>query len=450
MATSFACGCGKGVDPKIAKDENDVGNVELEDSKNVSSSSSSRAAAAAAAAAAASPPKSPPLSTRSRRNSKRRKSIPLNVQPNMNSTTNILVHFQLADLSGRSKTNLYLALVCLVVCAINMVLLLLNYLMHHPPFFGDASSSKRPDVSHRTFHMIEFWTVFVYSIADAGALVTSPKTMLNIYSKPLVLKLLLFCNIVASLVPAVLITLDTDYFERLAHELEYINEFTLSFIMLILLTSLLRQPEQVDNVSYGGEDDVGSSNNDGGVASSTNTTTTSYDPSSIIMGASACATAVTTFAVYNFSKEEYAHYWEFAFNILTSLVTFWFCMDNRFVAEMEIGQILYGQHKNCNLCQTHVMDYQVTRQTSIRWMSLYGAVGSGGNVSTNDNNNTSYYGTTTIPESPTFSATTTSRGTFSTGGCRSSPPPPPSTTRIIQGDEEMPLLSIPPIRKLES
>eukprot|EP00527_Entomoneis_sp_CCMP2396_P001235 CAMPEP_0198151858 /NCGR_PEP_ID=MMETSP1443-20131203/57455_1 /TAXON_ID=186043 /ORGANISM="Entomoneis sp., Strain CCMP2396" /LENGTH=87 /DNA_ID=CAMNT_0043817687 /DNA_START=40 /DNA_END=299 /DNA_ORIENTATION=- len=68
--------------------------------------------------------------------------------------------------------------------------------------------------------------------------------MLNIYSRPLVLKLLLFFNVVASLVPALLISLDINYFEHTAHELEFINEFTISFITLILLVSLLKQDEE--------------------------------------------------------------------------------------------------------------------------------------------------------------------------------------------------------------
>jgi hypothetical protein len=75
---------------------------------------------------------------------------------------------------------------------------------------------------------------------------------------------------------------------------------------------------------------------------------------------------------------EYAHYCEFSFNIVTSMVTFWFCMDNRFVAEMEAGQILYGEHRNCNLCKTRSSDFNVYHRTSIRWQTLYGGSFEGG------------------------------------------------------------------------
>ena len=97
-----------------------------------------------------------------------------------------------------------------------------------------------------------------------------------------------------------------------------------------------------------------------------------YDFSSMAIGLLACGVAATIFTVYNLSMEEYAHYWEFSFNIISSMVTFWFCMDNRFVAEMEVGQILYGEHKNCNLCKTRVSDFNASHRTSIRWQTLYG------------------------------------------------------------------------------
>lgn len=269
-------------------------------------------------------------------------SIPLIVQPNMNETTNVLVQYQLSDLSRRAETNFWLALICLAVCAINIVLVYLNWVLNH---------SKRPvAVEDHTFHMIEFWTSCVYAIAEACALVTSPKTMLNIYSKPLLLKLLLFFNVVASLVPAILISLDTEYFEHTAHELEFINEFTISFITLILLISLLKQDEEGAG----------------------------FDFSSVAMGLMVCGVAATTFTVYNLSMEEYAHYCEFSFNIVTSMVTFWFCMDNRFVAEMELGQILYGEHRNCSLCKARVSDFNVCHRTSIRWQTLYGGSSEGG------------------------------------------------------------------------
>jgi hypothetical protein len=240
----------------------------------------------------------------------------------LNESQNILVLFRLEDFRRRSHVNFWLALACLLCCGINIGLFTLNYTLHHDP--------NPPLVSERTFHLTEFWTTFLYSLIDAYALVTSPKTLLTICNNTLLLKILFFFNIVAALVPAMLITLDTEYFEEVAHELEYINEFSLSLVSFILLASLLKKPND-------------SSNN-----TSPTGTTTSF--ALVIMS---LIVAVITFAVYNFGHEEAAHYFEFGFNISTCLVTFWFCMDNRFLAELEMGQILFGIHRDCGLCKSN-------------------------------------------------------------------------------------------------
>ena len=41
--------------------------------------------------------------------------------------------------------------------------------------------------------------------------------------------------------------------------------------------------------------------------------------------------------------EKNAHYCEFAFEIISSLVTFVFCVDNKIVADNELQRLLYGE-----------------------------------------------------------------------------------------------------------
>ena len=55
--------------------------------------------------------------------------------------------------------------------------------------------------------------------------------------------------------------------------------------------------------------------------------------------------------------EAAAHYLEFLFSIISSLITFWFTMDNKFIADKEVGQILYGRHQDCRLCADQSIQY---------------------------------------------------------------------------------------------
>ena len=48
-----------------------------------------------------------------------------------------------------------------------------------------------------------------------------------------------------------------------------------------------------------------------------------------------------------------AHYCEFLFEILSSMITCWFAMDNMFTADEELSTILFGNHADCKICATH-------------------------------------------------------------------------------------------------
>mmetsp|Transcript_8035 Transcript_8035/g.11642 ORF Transcript_8035/g.11642 Transcript_8035/m.11642 type:complete len:336 (+) Transcript_8035:90-1097(+) len=295
----------------------------------------------------------------------------------LNKTPNVLVLYRLNDFQKRANINFWLALVSLICCGINIVLFVLNHLLND---HGGSSSKEVPAVSDETFHLVEFWTTFVYALVDACALITSPRSLLSIHKNIWTLKILFFFNVVASLVPALLVSLDLEFFEHIAHELEYINEFSLSLVSLILFTSLTN-PKIImaDNNQQEGE-----SHN--------------YKKNSIVVwpvlsvGLSIVIAAVT-FLVYNFGAEVYAHYFEFCFNTLSCLVTFWFCMDNRFVAEMEIAQILYGDHttENCTICDANVilLEQRYNLQYFLQQRASGGLFGSSVPYGMEDNNNTS-------------------------------------------------------------
>lgn len=265
--------------------------------------------------------------------------IPLLRTPSgiLNKTPNVLVLYRLHDFQRRADVNFWLALISLICCGINIVLLILNFLLllHH-------ADKEGPRISEEIFHLIEFWTTFIYALVDAYALITSPRSLLSIHENTLILKVLFFFNVVASLVPALLISVDFTYFEHTAHELEYINEFSLSLVSFILFTSLTN-PKTV------------MSQQESTPPTAVNENSNNFGPI-LTVGISIIVAAIT-FLVYNFGAEVYAHFFEFTFNIISCLITFWFCIDNRFVAELEVAQILFGQHTavNCTICDTNII-----------------------------------------------------------------------------------------------
>jgi hypothetical protein len=40
------------------------------------------------------------------------------------------------------------------------------------------------------------------------------------------------------------------------------------------------------------------------------------------------------------------------------MIAFWFCMDNKSVADEEIGSILYGHHRDCTICGAKSIEYE--------------------------------------------------------------------------------------------
>ena len=278
------------------------------------------------------------------------------LQP-LNQSTNVLLAYRLDALSAMSTSNFVLAVICLFFCGLNIALVYFNYRLNR----GDASEDDPSlcPITDKTFHLTEFWATFIFAIVEAFALVCTPKSLLNIYENPLVLKLVLFFNIVATLVPAMMVTINLELYEIISHELEYINEITMSFVDLVLLWSLCRRIGQ-DEVSTGPKLSSGfQSQDEPGVGGSDVRT-------SFVLAAVAAAVAVVQLGVYNgmgrtedgdMVGEAAAHYLEFIFSIISSLITFWFTMDNKFIADKEIGQILYGNHQDCRLCADQSIQY---------------------------------------------------------------------------------------------
>lgn len=115
-------------------------------------------------------------------------------------------------------------------------------------------------------------------------------------------------NVSATWVAAVLVFISLEKFETVAHELEYVNEFTMACVDLLIV---------LDVLVLGGRWRV-------------------YQVSVSVL---ACAVPVVNLTLYNAhvfhvvpAGERIAHYFEFTFNIVSSAISFWLCIDSMLLA----------------------------------------------------------------------------------------------------------------------
>ncbi len=81
-------------------------------------------------------------------------------------------------------------------------------------------------VDDTIYHLVEFWATFGFAVVECIALAVTPKSQYSINGNmdPLFLRMVMFVNIVATAVPAVMVSFSIETFERASHEIEYINE----------------------------------------------------------------------------------------------------------------------------------------------------------------------------------------------------------------------------------
>jgi hypothetical protein len=224
---------------------------------------------------------------------------------------------RVSDLRMKSSMSLLLALSSVVYMAINVACLVLN-----------GYDLELPDavISVSDFHRLEFWATFGFIVVQVIALMYMPKQFGELSASPSFLKLVVLVNVCLSFMAALLVTISVEDFEVPSHELEYTNELTMAFVDLTLFGSLLR-------------------NADGKLWHRSNINSVA----SVLMVLLAVSVATAQLGIYNLmgwtddgdSKgETLAHYFEFVFEAISAAITFWFTMDNRFVAEAQIESLL--------------------------------------------------------------------------------------------------------------
>lgn len=179
----------------------------------------------------------------------------------------VFIQDRLQRLHLLSRKNFVLSILCLVVVASNIVTFILNFLAMTPLdvvqndgdpaaeadasaetgvilFWGaEAKKMERETIMdkvglERPFHLFEFWMSFLFAVLEVFIIVYSPRSVSDIYSRPTVLKGIIFVNIVFAFVPPMLISFSLELYETLSHEIEYTNGLLVSFLDVVLALRL--------------------------------------------------------------------------------------------------------------------------------------------------------------------------------------------------------------------
>jgi hypothetical protein len=266
----------------------------------------------------------------------------------LNFSDNTLLACRANTLRSLSFGNFIAAILSLVYCGLNISLFYFNYVNAHAKSVG-----QKAPVNAQAFHYTEFWGTFGFGIVQLFAITQTPKTLVATVNNPRAVQFILFMNVILTFIPAFLVTVNLNDFEVISHELEYCSEITMSFIELALFWSLLQRSKDrraQENLTIG--------NGDGAQGDASSDAQTSF-----ILTLTALTISLLQLGIYNgFGRdpnggmrgEVSAHYCEFTFGVVSSLITCWFTLDNMLTAEEELSKIFYGNHRDCKVCATHV------------------------------------------------------------------------------------------------
>jgi len=112
--------------------------------------------------------------------------------------------------------------------------------------------------------------------------------------------------------------------ERASHEIEYVNEVCVAFIDFLLLRGLLPalRPASEDRAEYDAL----------------------WDKIGGVFIFCAFLFALVQLVIYNTlsNGEQDSHWMEFVFGIVAGIISFWFCMDNKFISENRVEALICG------------------------------------------------------------------------------------------------------------
>lgn len=233
--------------------------------------------------------------------------------------TNILVLARLNVLQRLSDINVGLALASIVYFAVSLVLLLVS------AWPGDHL------VDGGVFHTLDFGSNFWFSLTEALTLLYSPERK---FSAPMLLRVLIFCSVCSTFVGFLLIQLNRTVFEVVAHNIDYLNDFTVALVDSLLVSTVVRSP----------------ASHPGRALPPRGKPCESYGKQIALLATFVPVTlSFLQVTVYNglgvdlrghLLGERPAHVLEFIFDAFGAAINFWFCLDSRMVAEDLTRQIM--------------------------------------------------------------------------------------------------------------
>ena len=286
-----------------------------------------------------------------------------------NRTSNVIALFRLQQLQHLASTNFFFAVLSLIYLGVNLALIVFNYLSDDCTGRGIKSQRIKSADQHSifeaqcgspisvfTFHTLEFTATFFFSVLQACALLYSCNGARGAPSTtPGQLRFVMFFSVGVSFIPALLIWINMEAFETAAHEIEYANEVTMSSIDIVLFLAIMRTNNKASNANDVGNDakkGYDTKNNSKSSCFRCSDTGSRTGSNGFCIAFVALCVALAQLWVYNARGvdektgerhgEKDAHYLEFVFEVISATITFFFCMESRRVAELEISRIVYG------------------------------------------------------------------------------------------------------------
>jgi len=238
--------------------------------------------------------------------------------------TNVLVLARLTALQKLADINLGLALASILYFAVSIVLLVVS--------INQMVGPEQHLVDGGVYHLLDFGTVFLFSIVEVLTLLYSPERR---FTSPTLLRILMFFSVCSTFVGLLFIALNRSAFEVMAHNIDYLNDFTVALVDSLLVSTVIRSP-----ASHPGRDLAARGKLCGNSYGRLIAIGATFVPITLSFGQIAIYNGLGVDARGHLLGERPAHVLEFIFDGVGAAINFWFCLDSKSLAEELTRQIM--------------------------------------------------------------------------------------------------------------